>query len=172
MRNAIYYGKKTEMGGIRVVVRQPTEPVFNAHIHSTRQPATTLALDPREPPKTTGVARTSGIPGNPQKSQEIAVTAIRPEIGSPGNDGRMAGYFKKSGFLKKIRSNQHVGRGANFWRGSPDSAPFWAPKMGLLPARPRRRRNQALLPRFDPKSGRPEMMAGWPDFFRNPVRIS
>ena len=87
--------------GIRVVVRQPTEPVFNAHIHSTRQPATTLALDPREPPKTTGVARTSGIPGNPQKSKEIAVTAIRPEIGSSGSDGRRAGFFKKSGFLKK-----------------------------------------------------------------------
>ena len=59
------------------------------------------------------------------------------------------------GFLKKIWTNQHVGRGANFWRESPDSAPFWAPETGLLPARPRRRRNRAPVTAIRPEIGSP-----------------
>ena len=41
------------------------------------------------------------MPGTPQKSQERAVTAIRPEIGSSGSDGWMAGFFKKAGLKKE-----------------------------------------------------------------------
>ena len=56
-------GKETEIGGITVVVRQPTEPVSNAHIHSTRQPATTsvtlsVARDTKaKPPKNIAFVR-------------------------------------------------------------------------------------------------------------------
>ena len=78
--------------------------------------------------------------------------------------------LKKPGFLKKAWTNQHVGRGANVWLESPDSAPFWVPKTGHPPARPDVAEIGPLLPRFGPKSGRPEVMAGWPVFLE--IRIS
>ena len=110
--------------------------------------------------------KTGLLPARPRRRRNRGpVTAIRPKIGSPVNDGRLGSFFKKSGLLKKIWTNQHVGRGANFWRESPDSAPFWAPKRGSRRRGPDVAEIGPLLPRFGPKSGRPEMMAGWPDVF-------
>ena len=45
---------------------------------------------------------------------------------------------------------------------------FGRPKRGIRRRGPDVAEIGPLLPRFGPKSGRPEVMAGWPDFLRNP----
>ena len=100
------------------------------------------------------------------------VTAIRPEIGSLGNRGRLARFLKKSGFLNKIWTNQHVGRGANFGANRLTVPRFGRPKRGFCRPGPDVAEIGALLPRFGLKWGRPEMMVGCPDFFLEIRQIS
>ena len=82
---------------------------------------------------------------------------LLPRFGpKSGRSGITAGgpdFFKNPGFLKKMRINQLVGRGANFGAGPLGSAPFWGPVTGPQLARPRRRRNRASVTAIQPEIG-------------------
>ena len=96
----------------------------------------------------------------------MAVTAIRPEIGSSGSDGWMAGFFKKSGFRKASGHPAVIS-------GRPDFGPNRG-KRGPISATsgPRRRMprfgrpKRGTVRRFAPKIGAAADVLICPDFFK------
>ena len=112
-------------------------------------------------------------PARPRRRRNRApFTGIRPETGLRGNRGRTSRFFfknpdsGKSGFLKKIRTNQRVGRDASFLAPFALLAPrFWGPKWVSGRLGPDVAEIGPLLPGFGPKPGCAEIAAERPDFF-------
>ena len=99
-------------------------------------------------------------PARPRRRRNRApFTGIRPETGLRGNRGRTSRFFLKiripgnPDFLKKSGQISSSAATPVFGAIRLASASVLGPKMGLRPARPRRRRNRAPFTGIRPETG-------------------